>query len=280
MKYFNFHTHTFYCDGHASPQTFIEEAIRREMSAIGFSSHSPLPFENSYSIKADKVQEYKTEIRKLKELYQDRIKIYLGLELDYIPGLSDNFHSYRNSLSLDYTIGSVHLVRDKKEGPLWFLDGPEINYSKGLDQIFKNDIQLAVTKYYTQVSEMILTQKPDIIGHIDKVKMYNREKFFSEDEKWYIELAEKTLEVALSAGSIIEVNTRGIYKKKCDALYPSISLLQKIYQLNIPITISSDAHAPDELTSYFPETISILKEIGFKKVKCFNGKEWEDSYLS
>jgi len=279
MKYFNFHTHTLYCDGHATPQAFVEEAIRREMSAIGFSSHSPLPFDNDYSIKENRIQEYKTEILRLKEEYKEQIEIYLALEFDYIPGISDDFNFYKNSLSLDYTIGSVHLVKANNSGSLWFLDGPEINYSHGLSHIFKNDIRLAVKSYYAQITEMILTQKPAIIGHIDKVKMYNRGKFFSEEEKWYIELAEKTLEAALSAGCIIEVNTRGIYKKKCDALYPSVSLLHKIYQMGIPITISSDAHAPEELTGYFPETINILKNIGFKKVKYFTGKNWEDSFF-
>jgi histidinol-phosphatase (PHP family) len=279
MKYFNFHTHTFYCDGHASPETFVVEAIRREMSAIGFSSHSPLPFNNDYSIKENRIQEYKTEILRLKEAYKEQIEIYLALEFDYIPGISDDFNFYKKSLGLNYTIGSVHLVKSAHSSSLWFLDGPEINYSHGLSHIFKNDIRLAVKSYYVQITDMILTQKPDIIGHIDKVKMYNRGKFFSEDEKWYIDFSEKTLEAALSAGSIIEVNTRGIYKKKCDSLYPSISLLQKIHQLNIPITISSDAHAPEELTGYYPETISILKDIGFKKVKYFNGKNWEDSFF-
>ena len=279
MKYFNFHTHTLYCDGHDTPEAFVEEAIFRKMRALGFSSHSPLPFDNSYSIKENKTLEYKTEIQKLKELYKNRIEIYLGLEFDYIPGISDNFNFYKTLLDLDFTIGSVHQVAAKHSGTLWFIDGPEFNYSLGLSNIFQSDIQLAVKSYYEQVTEMILSQKPDIIGHIDKVKMYNRGLYFSEEEKWYIELAEKTLNAVLFAGSIIEVNTRGIYKKKCDALYPGISLLQKIYQLQIPITISSDAHAPEELTSYFPETIDILKDIGFKKVKCFNGKEWEDSYF-
>jgi histidinol-phosphatase (PHP family) len=279
MKYFNFHTHTFYCDGHATPEAFAEEAIRMKMSAIGFSSHSPLPFDNDYSIKESTLQHYKTEILRLKKIYKDHLQIYLSLEFDYIPGISDDFNFYKDMLGLDYTIGSVHLVKANNSQSLWFLDGPEINYSHGLSHIFKNNIQLAVKSYYTQVTEMILTQKPTIIGHIDKVKMYNRDKYFSETEEWYIELAEKTLEAALSAGCIIEVNTRGIYKKKCDSLYPSIALLQKIYALDIPITISSDAHAPEELTSYFPETISILKDIGFKKVKFFNGKDWEDSYF-
>jgi histidinol-phosphatase (PHP family) len=58
MKYANYHTHTLYCDGKDTPEAFIEEALRKEMTAIGFSSHSPLPYDNGYSIKENKLDDY------------------------------------------------------------------------------------------------------------------------------------------------------------------------------------------------------------------------------
>ena len=274
MNYFNFHTHTLYCDGNDTPEAYVKEAIRKEMTAIGFSSHSPLPFDNEYSIKENKLEEYKTEIRGLQQKYKDKIEIFLALEFDYVSGISDNFDILKKSAGLDYTIGSVHLVKSKFSNSLWFIDGPDINYTHGLSHIFKNNIKFAVESYFAQIQKMIITQKPDIIGHIDKVKMNNKGRFFSEDEPWYKELAIKTLEVAAKTNCIIEVNTRGIYKKRCDSLYPGIFLLKEILKLNIPITISSDAHLPDELTAFFPETIGILKDIGFKEIKYFKRNGW------
>jgi histidinol-phosphatase (PHP family) len=274
MKYANYHTHTLYCDGKDTPEAFIEEALRKEMFAIGFSSHSPLPYNNGYSIKENRLEEYCNEIRQLKEKYKGRISIYLALEIDYIPGISDNFNNYRNKLSLDYTIGGVHLVKNKKTDELWFIDGPEINYTIGLTRIFNDDIKLAVQTYFSQLNEMIRTQKPTIVAHFDKVKMNNKGRFFSEDEDWYKDLVKETINCIKDAGSIVEVNTRGIYKKRCDSPYPGIFALKEIHKMNIPVTISSDAHKPDELTSYFPETINILKDIGFNEVMQFDGERW------
>ena len=202
MNYFNFHTHTLYCDGNDNPEAYVKEAIRKEMTAIGFSSHSPLPFDNEYSIKEYKLEEYKTEIRNLQQKYKDKIKIFLALEFDYVSGISDNFDILKKRAELDYTIGSVHLVKSKYSNSLWFIDGPDINYTHGLSHIFKNNIKLAVESYFAQIQEMIITQKPDIIGHIDKVKMNNKGRFFSEDEAWYKELAIKTLEVAAKKEAI------------------------------------------------------------------------------
>ena len=279
MEYFNYHTHTLYCDGCAAPEIYIKEAIKQGMTAIGFSSHSPLPFDNNYSIKENRIDEYKTEIRRLQEKYKNNIRIFLALEFDYIPGISDNFSTLKDQLKLDYTIGSVHLVKNKNKEDLWFIDGPENNYTNGLAHIFQNNIRLAVQRYFEQIKEMILSQRPTIIGHIDKVKMNNKGRYFSEEEEWYKNHAKNVLDAALYSGSIIEVNTRGIYKKRCDSLYPGINLLKEIYKMNIPVTISSDAHDPSELTSYFSETISILKDIGFKKIKYFSGTGWEDQKI-
>ena len=276
MKYFNFHTHTLYCDGKSSPEEFILTAIDKNMSAIGFSSHSPLPFKNTYSIKADRVEEYKNEVRELQKKYADKINIFLALEFDYVPGLSDNFNVLKNRLGLDYSIGSVHLVKNIKSDELWFIDGPETNYAKGLLSVFNNDIKLAVKSFFEQTAQMAIIEKPTIIGHFDKVKMHNRNRFFKETESWYIKLVKQTLNVVAKSGSIIEVNTRGVYKKRCESLYPGEEILSEILKLKIPITISADAHEIHELTLYYPETISILKDIGFKKVKYFTGKSWDD----
>ena len=41
MGFFNYHTHTTYCDGKSTPEEIVLEAIRFGMDTIGFSGHSP-----------------------------------------------------------------------------------------------------------------------------------------------------------------------------------------------------------------------------------------------
>jgi len=276
MNYFNFHTHTTFCDGKAVPEAYVLEAIKNNMSALGFTCHTPLPFDNDYSIKEDDIEKYVEEIRRLQNHYSQEIQIFLGAEYDFVPGMSDDFSILRKRMNTDYFISSVHLVRNTENGKLWFIDGPESNYINGLESVFENNIRKAVSTYFKQVAAMIASQKPDIIGHIDKVKMHNRNRFFSEDEKWYNELISMLIDAAEKSKCIIEVNTRGIYKKRSDSLYPGETMLKEIFKRNIPVTISSDAHLPNELILYYNETVDILKDIGFKKIKCFTGKTWQD----
>ncbi len=270
MNLFNLHTHTNFSDGSSEPETYVKQAIEYRFKALGFSDHAPLAFENDFALKADQVQNYANEIRRLQEVYKNQIEIYLSMEIDYIPGMLDDFSILKNQISPDYIIGSVHLVRKKEHKNLWFTDGPSHkSYDEGLMKNFDSDIKDAVSTFFHQTNEMIVTQKPDIIGHMDKVKMHNKDRYFTEDKKWYVDLIDETLDLVKSSHAVLEVNTRGIYKKRSTSLFPGKSVLKKIKALNIPVTISSDAHKPHELMGYFPETIEILKGLGFKSIITF-----------
>ncbi|MCX6231925.1 MAG: histidinol-phosphatase [Bacteroidetes bacterium] len=277
MQLFNFHTHTHYCDGSAEPEAYVKQAIQLGFSTLGFSGHAPIPFKNEFAIKEVELQNYCESIRSLKTKYADKIKIYLALEIDYIPGFTKDFSAFNTECKLDYTIGSVHLVVNPENNIRWFIDGGNTDtYDNGLQLAFHNDIRTAVKAYYHQINSMILTQKPDIIGHFDKIKMNNKNRFFTQNEKWYMDLVMESLDIIKSQQSIVEVNTRGLYKKRSDELFPSLPILMEMQRLNIPITISADAHKPEELDLLFQETAGQLKEIGYANVMVFDGKAWNE----
>jgi histidinol-phosphatase (PHP family) len=233
-----------------------------------------MPFENKYAIPAEKLLDYMAEIDRLKLKYQDQINILKSLEFDYIPGVTENFEVISNKYQLDYSIGSIHLVGDQNTDHFWFTDGGSaIPYEKGLQQNYKGNIKKAVKAFYKQTNEMIDTQSPDIIGHLDKVKMHNQNRYFTENETWYQKEIDQTLELIKSKNCIVEVNTRGLYKKRSDSLFPGIEVLKKMKALDIPITVSSDAHKPGELALFIPETIELLKQLGLTQMMNFE-KEW------
>ena len=243
----NLHTHTRFSDGSSDPEDYVKAAIRQGFDKLGFSDHAPVPFKNNFAISDDKIDEYVSTILSLKKRYT-KPTILLALEADYIPGITTEFDHFRKSYPLDYLIGSVHLVKGDDSGELWFIDGPDISvYDEGLKNIFSGDGRKAVTAYYSQIQEMVATQKPEIIGHLDKIKMYNHDRYFLETDPWYQTLVDKTLDVIQKTGGTIEINTRGIYKKRSDTLFPGPEILKKIHQRGLPVIISSDAHKPDEL---------------------------------
>jgi histidinol-phosphatase (PHP family) len=274
VAWFNYHTHTNYCDGTEAPEKYLFEALDLKMSAIGFSAHAPLALKNEWCIPLEKLEEYCQHINKLKREYEGQIQIYLGLEMDYIPGITKDFEILKQQHNLDYIIGSVHLVKKEEVAECWFIDGPEAGYERGLKLIFLQNSQEAVTTFYRQSAQMVETQKPDVVAHMDKVKMYNRSRFFDEEEKWYKDSVIEFLEVVKLNGTIIEVNTRGLYKQKVNKLYPENWIIKKCREMGIPLTLSSDSHRPSELIACFSDAAAIMKDAGVKEILMFENGSW------
>ncbi len=269
MKY-NFHSHSSFDDGKESMEDFVLSAIEKGLMAFGFSGHTPLPMDNAWSLPGDVFPAYVEEMKRLQQKYKGRIQLYRGLEIDYIPDYSDNFDDLVHGVPLDYCIGSVHLVRKPgSEGPhnIWFIDGPREGYLKGIEEVFDGDPRAAVEAFYNQSSEMVSTQKPDIIGHMDKVKMNNKGEFFDTQSLWYRDAVDRLLGHIKASGTIVELNTRGVYTGKTDEYFPSIPILEKCLHMDIPVMINTDAHHPSQVDTHFEEAVKLLKDIGFEKMK-------------
>jgi histidinol-phosphatase (PHP family) len=264
----NYHCHTNFCDGKKPVADVVAQAASMGMLAIGVSSHAPLPFPNKWSMKPDSFNSYLGEIDKAKEQNKS-IQVYAGLEVDFIPGKISPF-DFKDRL--DYTIGSVHFADNG-----WEIDNTYDIFLDGLTSNFDGSIRKAIARYFGLTREMVKTTPPNIVGHMDKIKMHNRgNRFFQEEEPWYREQIDLTLDTIAEAGCIIEVNTRGIYQNKTDTTYPSPWILREILKKNIPITLSSDAHHPDDLVNRFPETARELANIGFKKIRILLNGKWKD----
>ncbi len=268
----NFHTHSTYCDGKSTPEEIVDYAVQLNLKSLGFSSHAPIPFECPWCMKRETLNDYLMHINSLKNSKQG-IAIYTGLEVDYIP---DTIGPLDFSKTLDYTIGSIHFVENFRNGKGWEIDGSHQHFHDGLAEIFKNNIKDAVDRYFELTREMALKSRPTIIGHLDKIKLQNTGyQYFNEADRWYRETIEDTLKAIQTAGCIIEVNTRGVYQKKTDSVYPSRWILESIKKKRIPITVSSDAHHSNDLISYFAETFQLLREIGFKEIHILTESQWK-----
>ena len=268
----NFHTHNQYCDGKGDLATHIAHAEKLNLISLGFSSHAPLPFPNKWCMKPESLADYLATISAAKAK-STAVEIYAGLEVDYIPEtISPN--DFRDTL--DYTIGSIHFVEQFGDGRRWEIDGPHAFFLEGFEKIFNHNIQDVIVRYFELTREMISTSCPTVVGHLDKIKIQNIDhKFFHEEDAWYQQEIKKTIDLIAESGSIVEVNTRGIYQQKCDTTYPSPWVLEYILKKNVPIMISSDAHHPDDLIQEFSNTAVMLEKLGFQKLTILHHGRWQ-----
>jgi len=270
----NYHTHTHYCDGKENMRFFVKKAVALHFDHLGFSAHAPISNCYDFTLTEKDIPAYLNEV----ELYQKQtpqLKIFKGLECDYIPGITKDFSYYKNNYHLDYIIGGVHLIKVPNSEEVWFIDGPKREtYDSGIARFFNHDVKKAVTCFWEQTFEMIESQKFDIIAHLDKIKMHNQDRFFKEDEDWYLKLVDHAIELIIRKQIIVEINSRGIYRLRCKNFYPSDYILEKLAKAKAQFIISSDAHKAEELALYYEEAQNKLKSLGVDALTVLENGIW------
>ena len=271
----NFHSHCLFCDGRASMETFVRFAVAKNLDCYGISSHAPVPFPNRWAMKKEDMDEYRQEFFRLQEKYKSQIELYLGLEVDYIPGVASIKDDVVQHQKWDYLISSIHHLGQFPSGIFWNIDGSFDTFKKGLDSIFSGDIFFATKTFYRYTCEMIELGGFDMIGHMDKIAVNGRKvPGFNISDKWYDDLIQETFQLLAEKGIIVEINTKSFYDKKI--VFPDIRYFKRLHQLNIPVMVNSDCHYPDKVTDGFPEMHKLLQEAGFKTVRILKEGRWQD----
>lgn len=271
----NYHTHTTYCDGRAHVEEVVKRAVELKMVNIGISSHAPVPFETDWTMKPHRLFSYCRDVRDAQIAYHDAINVFLGLEVDYIPGALGSSSPHIARLGLDYTIGSVHFMGVLEDGTHWTVDGERKELADGIDASFGGDSRAAVVRYYEAVGELVEQHAPHIIGHIDLIKRFNTdESLFSEGDDWYRSAVLHAVERIARSDSCVEINTGGISRGYTAELYPSEWIARECFHRNIPMIVSADAHDPQHLTAHFAEAIELMKRVGYRKQRVLTGAGW------
>jgi histidinol-phosphatase (PHP family) len=223
-----------------------------------------VPYSKTVVIPLERIEEYKTEIRRLKEKYKGIIDIYLGIEYDFY---SDGFEN-----GYEYTIGSVHYL-DTKNG----IQGFDNNLESTLNYVnthFDGDSLSFAKTYYETVAKLPTIKKFDIIGHFDVLTKNNElKRFLDTDCKEYFNYAKDAILSLKGKIDIFEVNTGAISRGYRTSPYPSKELLKEFLANGFKPVITSDCHNKNFIDCYFEECISLLKEVGFKsQCALINGK--------
>jgi histidinol-phosphatase (PHP family) len=263
----NYHTHTHHCDGKAAPEEFVLAAIAKGFDRLGFSGHAPVPFPTDWTMPPELLQPYLSSVRELQARYRGRLRIDLGLEVDFLPGRQGPRSPHIRALGLDFTLGSVHYITDppRADGFAWTGDGSAEEFERGLREEFGGDARRLVERYYQRVGQLAEESPPDIFSHLDVVKRNNRgERWFSEREPWYHRAVRGALERIARTGRIVELNTGGVLRGMTDAFYPSDWILAECLKLGIPVMVNADAHRPEDLDGLFDQAYALLHDLGFR----------------
>jgi len=273
----NLHTHCTFCDGKNTAREMVESAIAKGFSVLGFSSHSLYPVnpdfyrtpDDFWHIPADRIDDYQAEIARLKEEFAGRITILSGFEADFFESTEagtahPDFKAYE-ALNPDYLIGSVHFVNTPKG--FYTVDHTADNVKENLLKLYNNDYKAAVCDYFETEREMLKKCSFSILGHADLIRKRNPVlKFFSEDETWYKEQVQLTVEEIARNGATVELNTGAIARGIFDDVYPSSYMLELLHSKGVPVCVNSDTHDINTIDCAFDKAYEIARKAGYKEL--------------
>ena len=258
----NLHTHTTWDDGAASPMDMARAAGAAGLVALGFSVHSPLPWKNDWTIPADRLPAYRSEIAAVRESFRGTLDVYDGIEWDICSApFPEGF---------DYVIGSLHHLAPGGEDAA--VDcSPDITRAILRDR-FGGDEKAMARAYFDQYAALAVEPRVDIVGHFDLIgKFSETDGLFNPQAGWLTDLAWEAMEPLAAAGKIFEVNTGAMARGYRTAPYPSGALLRRLRAAGGRITLSADAHRPEQVCFAFAETEALLRDIGFRELWVFDG---------
>lgn len=248
MNKTNFHTHHYLC-GHAigNVKDYVLEAIKEEYSEIGISDHGPLPIVPPF--KRMSFHEFETvylkEIEECINEYNDKIKIYKGLEIEYVYG-HDEFYNELKSKT-DYLILALHYYSGY-EKTINNCGSYDVNNHERLAQYTKLAIDAMNTGFFK------------IFAHPD-ICMAGYMEFDSFAE----ECVNQIIQAAIKNNVALELNCEGLRKGKRkhlkyyhDFLYPNTDFWKVVVKSDAKVIIGSDCHKPELLNDIYVEYAKVI----------------------
>lgn len=265
MKGFaDYHVHTFRC-GHAggASRDFVLQAIERGLSEIGFTDHIPLYFlpearrDPRLAMREDQFEDYLREVEGLKEEFRGLIAVRLGLEADYAEGSEEELAWWLSRADWDLVLGSVHWVAGG------WIDDP----SRSPARFEQEGVEFLYDEYYRLLAKAARTGLFDVLTHFDLPKKHGHRP-----PSPRAEAEEEAIRAARQSGCAVEISSAGL-RKPVGEVYPEGRLLSRIIAAGIPVTFSSDAHAPAEVGWGYDRTLPHARESGATEFVTFEKRK-------
>ena len=249
----DYHVHTTFCDGCASPEAMVRAALKKGMDAIGFSGHSRTAFDESWCMSEAGTAAYRAEISRLKQKYAGRIAVSCGVEQDMC--------SDAPTAPYDYVIGSVHYLR--AGGDYLPVDESAALQQDAAARYFGGDLYAFAEAYYRQLAHVQEATGCGVIGHFDIVAKFNEGgALFDERHPRYVAAWHAAADALLETGALFEINTGGIARGWRSVPYPAPPVIEYLAGRGARFLLSGDAHRPDGLCFGFDDWGAWARERG------------------
>ena len=199
------------------------------------------------------------------EFVRDQTDLRLGLEADFVPGREDRLANLLDGRPWDYVVGSVHFLGDAAvDQDRW--------------DVWERwpDPETVWRRYFETLGEAARSGLFDVLAHPDLVKVWGAGRPQPEGDlrRYY----DRAMEGIAESDVAIEVSTAGL-RKPIGELYPSRAFLEMCLDAGRPVSLSSDAHRPEQVGYGYERARELLDDLGVATVSVFEGRERREEPL-
>lgn len=231
---------------------YIDAAIALGMTQFGVSDHGPAYFRPGdhplpgTQMARSELPHYISDALALKQQYEGRIAVKLGVEADFIPGQEAELAEILQAHPFDYVLGSVHYAYDISifSRTRWETEAAANVY----------------TEYYRLVQRAAALGLFDILSHLTAVEAYGPPLPDDLAERLYPPVAQ----AIAASGCLVEINTSGYRKMGGDDPFPNRRMLRHLIAAGVPLTFGSDCHKPEEVGFGRERVLALLNELGVR----------------
>lgn len=277
----DYHVHSSHSgDSSESILNHITEAIKHNLQYLCFTDHMDLDYPVTPPGHEDEacdftldIESYHREIIKYQNSNKSSIldqaiaadvssvpEIMYGIELGLQPQVANDNKKIATSNKFDFIIGSIHVF--DSQDPYY----PEFWIDKKDSEIYR--------RYFESMYENIcIFDDFDVLGHIDYLFRYGKEKDLSFKYVDYADELDSILRKIIESGKGIEINTGGL-RSGLKFPNPNPEILNRYKELGGEIiTVGSDAHIREHLAWNFDAAEAILKNCGFEYYTVFKDRK-------
>ena len=235
----------FSSDSDAAPEEMILGAIEKGLEVICFTDHYDKDNMDWGQEDIFNPEEYFRVLNPLREKYKERIDVRIGVEIGLQPHLAPYYGRFVKKYPFDLVIGSVHSVKrtDIAFGTLLRAHTDEEVYRMTLEETLE---------------DVRLDGSFDVLGHLDYVVRYGREKEAGYSYKKYADLIDEILRELVSREKGLELNMAGL-KYGLPFAHPHPDVLKRYKELGGEIiTVGADGHKPEHIAYDFHKVSDIF----------------------
>lgn len=247
-------------------ESYVEHAAANGVAEVGFTEHlyrcveagpvlgdfwedeprSDLAAETAAMVAEDRTLSIEAYVAAVVDSKERGLPVKLGLEVDFFPETIDSVMEFLSPYPWDFLIGAVHWV-----------GGWSVDYGVSSYEFERRGVRQAYEDYFGLKTQLAESGLVDVLAHVDVVK-----RFGHLPPTPPTDLYAEVVAAAVASGTAVEFSSAGLHKPIGET-YPSLPFLAMFHQAGVPITLASDAHAPQECGRDSDLLIQLAKRVGY-----------------